>query len=200
VSGGTGAIIEYFGEGVDTISATGMATVCNMGAEIGATTSVFALSERQLEYLRETGRGEVARLASKNRHNLVPDEGCVYDRVVEIDLSALGPHINGPYTPDLCTPVSELKTRAAKVRTELVPIRPRRRGERRSLRTFSPGVSLLPPLAFNPRPRRLSTPLLTPFNSTPTSPRRRAGPSRSRRASSGRARTRRTRTWRSALT
>jgi len=112
VSGGTGAIIEYFGEGVDTISATGMATICNMGAEIGATTSVFALSERQLEYLRETGREEVAKLASLNAHNLVPDAGCAYDRVVDINLDALAPHINGPYTPDLCTPVSELGARA----------------------------------------------------------------------------------------
>ena len=113
VSGGTGAIIEYFGEGVDTMSATGMATICNMGAEIGATTSVFALSERQLEYLRETGRGEVAKLAEMNRANLVPDAGCEYDRVVDIDLDQLAPHINGPYTPDLCTPVSQLKQRAA---------------------------------------------------------------------------------------
>ena len=112
VSGGTGAIIEYFGEGVDTMSATGMATICNMGAEIGATTSVFALSERQLEYLRETGRDEVAKLAELNRANLVPDAGCEYDRVVNIDLDALAPHINGPYTPDLCTPVSQLKARA----------------------------------------------------------------------------------------
>ena len=114
VSGGTGAIIEYFGEGVDTMSATGMATICNMGAEIGATTSVFSLSERQLEYLRETGREDVARLAAKNRPNLVPDEGCEYDRVVEIDLDTLAPHINGPYTPDLCTPVSQLGARAEK--------------------------------------------------------------------------------------
>ena len=113
VSGGTGAIIEYFGEGVDTISATGMATICNMGAEIGATTSVFALSERQLEYLRETGREEVAKLATQYAHNLVPDAGCEYDRIVQIDLDSLAPHINGPYTPDLCTPVSQLKERAA---------------------------------------------------------------------------------------
>ena len=113
VSGGTGAIIEYFGEGVDTMSATGMATICNMGAEIGATTSVFALSERQLEYLRETGRSGVAKLAELNRANLVPDEGCEYDRVVEINLDTLAPHINGPYTPDLCTPVDKLKERAA---------------------------------------------------------------------------------------
>ena len=96
------------------MSATGMATICNMGAEIGATTSVFTLSERQLEYLRETGREDVARLAAKNRANLVPDKGCEYDRVIEIDLDTLAPHINGPYTPDLCTPVSELGARAAK--------------------------------------------------------------------------------------
>ena len=114
VSGGTGAIIEYFGPGVDTMSATGMATICNMGAEIGATTSLFALSERQLEYLRETGRDEVAKLAALNAHNLVPDQGCEYDRVVTIDLDSLAPHINGPYTPDLCTPVSQLGARAEK--------------------------------------------------------------------------------------
>jgi aconitate hydratase len=115
VSGGTGAIIEYFGPGVDSISATGMATICNMGAEIGATTSLFALSERQLEYLRETGRDEVAKLAAANAHNLVPDEGCEYDRVISVDLDSLAPHINGPYTPDLCTPVSQLKARAAEM-------------------------------------------------------------------------------------
>ena len=111
VSGGTGAIVEYYGEGVDSISATGMATICNMGAEIGATTSVFPLSERQLEYLRETGRADVAHLATLNRHNLVPDEGCTYDRVIEIDLDTLAPHINGPFTPDLCTAVADMKAR-----------------------------------------------------------------------------------------
>ena len=112
VSGGTGAIIEYYGPGVDTISATGMATICNMGAEIGATTSLFTLSERQLEYLRETGREDVAKLAAKNARNLVPDEGCEYDRVICIDLDSLAPRINGPYTPDLSTPVALLGARA----------------------------------------------------------------------------------------
>ena len=73
-----------------------MATICNMGAEIGATTSVFPFSFRQASYLRETGRGEVADAAERHRANLVPDEGCAYDRVVEIDLDTLGPHINGP--------------------------------------------------------------------------------------------------------
>eukprot|EP00928_Gymnodinium_smaydae_P044446 TRINITY_DN2964_c0_g1_i2.p1 TRINITY_DN2964_c0_g1~~TRINITY_DN2964_c0_g1_i2.p1 ORF type:complete len:784 (-),score=125.23 TRINITY_DN2964_c0_g1_i2:229-2289(-) len=114
VSGGTGAIIEYFGEGVKSISATGMATICNMGAEIGATTSVFPLSDCQLQYLRATGRSGVADLAVANKHNLIPDEGCTYDQVYEIDLSKLGPHINGPFTPDLCTAVPDLGARAEK--------------------------------------------------------------------------------------
>merc|ERR1712194_815622 len=108
VSGGTGAIVEYFGEGVKSISATGMATICNMGAEIGATTSVFPLSESHLEYLRATGRSGVADLAKENVANLIPDEGCTYDKVIEIDLSSLAPGINGPFTPDLWTAVSDL--------------------------------------------------------------------------------------------
>jgi aconitate hydratase len=112
VSGGTGAIIEYHGPGVDTISATGMATICNMGAEIGATTSVFPFNARQAEYLRETGRSGVADLAYANRHNLVPDRGCRYDRLVHINLDELQPSINGPFTPDLRTPVSEMRQRA----------------------------------------------------------------------------------------
>eukprot|EP00966_Prymnesium_polylepis_P326059 7381992-Prymnesium_polylepis.1 len=91
-----------------------MATICNMGAEIGATTSVFPFSARQAEYLRETGRAAVADAAYRNRHNLVPDEGCAYDKVIEINLDELMPHINGPFTPDLCTPVSEMAARAKK--------------------------------------------------------------------------------------
>merc|ERR1712194_117061 len=105
VSGGTGAIVEYFGEGVKSISATGMATICNMGAEIGATTSVFPLSESHLEYLRATSRAGVAELAAANIANLTPDEGCTYDKVIEIDLNTLQPAINGPFTPDLWTAV-----------------------------------------------------------------------------------------------
>ena len=114
VSGGTGAIVEYFGEGVESISATGMATICNMGAEIGATTSVFPFSFRQADYLRETGRAAVAEAAQRNRHNLVPDEGCEYDKVIEINLTTLVPAINGPFTPDLWTAVSDMKARATK--------------------------------------------------------------------------------------
>jgi len=109
VSGGTGAIVEYFGPGVESISATGMATICNMGAEIGATCSMFPFNKRQAEYLSATGRAAVAELAEKNAHNLKPDEGCTYDRVIEINLSELALHINGPFTPDLCTPVSKMR-------------------------------------------------------------------------------------------
>ena len=113
VSGGTGAIVEYHGPGVSSISATGMATICNMGAEIGATTSMFPFNERQAEYLRETGRAGVADAAARNRHNLVPDEGCVYDQLIEINLDELKPHINGPFTPDLATEVSKMRETAA---------------------------------------------------------------------------------------
>jgi len=112
VSGGTGAIVEYHGPGVDTISATGMATICNMGAEIGATTSMFPFNKRQAEYLRATGRAGVADLCEQNAKNLVPDEGCTYDRVIEINLDELALHINGPFTPDLCTAVSKMRTTA----------------------------------------------------------------------------------------
>merc|ERR1712151_342945 len=112
VSGGTGAIVEYYGPGVDSISATGMATICNMGAEIGATTSMFPFNKNQYDYLCATGRAAVAELAEKNAHNLVPDEGCTYDRVIEINLSELALHINGPFAPDLCTPVSNMRATA----------------------------------------------------------------------------------------
>jgi len=99
---------------VKSISATGMATICNMGAEIGATTSVFPLSEPHLEYLRATGRTGVADLAQANISNLMPDEGCTYDEVIEIDLTTLSPAINGPFTPDLWTAVNDLGARAEK--------------------------------------------------------------------------------------
>merc|ERR1719276_573663 len=114
VSGGTGAIVEYHGPGVESISATGMATICNMGAEIGATSSIFPFNKRQAEYLRATGRGGIADLAEKNAANLVPDEGCKYDKLYEINLSELKCHINGPFTPDLCTPCSGMKEKAEK--------------------------------------------------------------------------------------
>ena len=114
MKGGTGAIVEYFGPGVDSLSATGQGTICNMGAEIGATTSMFPLNDRQLAYLHATDRGAMADLAEKHADNLRPDQGATYDEVIEIDLSTLKPMLNGPFTPDLCTPVSEMKEVAAK--------------------------------------------------------------------------------------
>ncbi|KAI8066324.1 aconitate hydratase [Gongronella butleri] len=109
VKGGTGAIVEYFGEGVDSISCTGMGTICNMGAEIGATTSMFPFNKRMGDYLRATKRGEIAGYAEAFAHNLRADEGAQYDEVVEINLDTLEPHINGPFTPDLATPLSKFK-------------------------------------------------------------------------------------------
>lgn len=100
VEGGTGAIVEYFGPGADTISATGKATICNMGAEIGATCSVFGYDAHMAEYLQATGRAEIAAAADRVREHLRPDEGAPYDRVVEIDLSTLAPLVNGPHSPD----------------------------------------------------------------------------------------------------
>ncbi|OUM61414.1 hypothetical protein PIROE2DRAFT_12565 [Piromyces sp. E2] len=114
VKGGTGAIVEYFGEGVESISCTGMATICNMGAEIGATTSVFPFNERMEEYLKATGRSEIAELAKQYKDLLKADEGCHYDQIIEINLSELEPHINGPFTPDLATPLSEFKNAVEK--------------------------------------------------------------------------------------
>ncbi|KAI2658510.1 Aconitate hydratase, mitochondrial [Labeo rohita] len=114
VKGGTGAIVEYHGPGVDSISCTGMATICNMGAEIGATTSVFPYNHRMRTYLEKTGRGEIAALANENQDLLVPDSGCHYDQIIEINLSELKPHINGPFTPDLAHPVSDIGSVAEK--------------------------------------------------------------------------------------
>jgi aconitate hydratase len=114
VKGGTGAIVEYFGEGADSMSATGKGTVCNMGAEIGATCSVFAYDEKMGAYLRATGREEVAALADDIREHLRPDPeiytnpGQYYDQVLELDLTTLEPYVNGPFTPDLATPISKL--------------------------------------------------------------------------------------------
>lgn len=107
VKGGTGAIIEYFGEGVESLSCTGMATICNMGAEIGATTSLFPYNSRMGGYLDATNRSEIRKYAESFQHNLRSDEGAEYDQVIEINLSELEPHINGPYTPDLATPLSK---------------------------------------------------------------------------------------------
>ncbi|OXG82430.1 aconitate hydratase, mitochondrial [Cryptococcus neoformans Gb118] len=107
VKGGTGAIIEYHGPGVESLSCTGMATICNMGAEIGATTSLFPFNHRMGTYLKATNRPAIAQYAEEFNHNLQPDEGCEYDQRIEINLSELEPHINGPFTPDLATPLSK---------------------------------------------------------------------------------------------
>ncbi|MGH2552348.1 MAG: aconitase family protein, partial [Chitinophagaceae bacterium] len=120
VKGGTGAIIEYFGEGADSLSATGKGTICNMGAEIGATCSLFAYDEKMSAYLKATGREEIATLADGIREHLRPDEDVYanpknyYDQVLELDLNKLEPYLNGPFTPDLATPISQLKEVAAK--------------------------------------------------------------------------------------
>jgi aconitate hydratase len=120
VKGGTGAIVEYFGEGAESISATGKGTICNMGAEVGATTSLFAYDESMERYLKATGRTEVAEMAKKLKDDLSPDPEVYenpekyYDQLVEINLSELEPHINGPFTPDLATPVSKMKETAEK--------------------------------------------------------------------------------------
>ncbi|XP_023172092.2 probable aconitate hydratase, mitochondrial [Drosophila hydei] len=109
VKGGTGAIIEYHGPGVESISCTGQATICNMGAEIGATTSLFPLNERMVAYLCATGRGEIAAEASKYKAKLLtPDKDCKYDKLIKINLDELEPLVNGPYTPDLAHPISKL--------------------------------------------------------------------------------------------
>nr|XP_032831929.1 aconitate hydratase, mitochondrial isoform X1 [Petromyzon marinus] len=108
VKGGTGAIVEYHGPGVDSISCTGMATICNMGAEIGATTSIFPYNHRMRDYLVKTGREGIAELAEKNKEYLVPDADCHYDQLIEINLSELKPMINGPFTPDLAHDVADV--------------------------------------------------------------------------------------------
>jgi len=109
VKGGTMSIVEYFGDGVDSISATGMGTICNMGAELGATTSVFPFNQRMVDYLAATERQAIAEEAMKYKDVLLsPDANCVYDEVIEIDLNTLTPHVNGPFTPDLATPIDQL--------------------------------------------------------------------------------------------
>ena len=115
VRGGTGFIIEYFGSGVETLSCTGMATICNMGAEVGATTSIFPFTSSMIQYLESTHRGSIAQsaftIASNQDHaNLLrADINAEYDQCISIDLTALEPHINGPFTPDLSTPLSQFK-------------------------------------------------------------------------------------------
>ena len=118
VSGGTNAIIEYFGHGASSISCTGKATITNMGAELGATTSIFAHDERMGKYLNATNRGALAELADRNHHLLVADEEVArnpkdyFDRLVEIDLSRLEPHVVGPHSPDRARPISALAAEA----------------------------------------------------------------------------------------
>lgn len=113
VKGGTGAIVEYFGPGAKTLSCTGKGTICNMGAEIGATTSLFGYDEKMSDYLKGTGREAIAAEADKIAQYLTADPEVYdhpekyFDQLIEIDLSTLEPHINGPFTPDLATPVSE---------------------------------------------------------------------------------------------
>ena len=107
VKGGTGFIVEYFGSGVKSISCTGMGTICNMGAEIGATTSVFPYNERMAAYLKSTFREDIAKEANRFQDLLTADEGAKYDEVIEIDLDTLEPHVNGPFTPDLAHSVSD---------------------------------------------------------------------------------------------
>jgi aconitate hydratase len=114
VKGGTGAIVEYFGEGADSLSCTGKATICNMGAEIGATCSLFAYDDKMANYLKVTERAAVAELANGVREHLRPDDEVYtnpekyYDQLIEINLNELEPHVNGPFTPDLATPISQM--------------------------------------------------------------------------------------------
>ena len=118
VKGGTGYILEYFGDGAESLSCTGKGTICNMGAEVGATTSIFAYDESMERYLKSTEREDVVNAASKIKDDLKADQEVYdnpekyFDEVIEIDLDSLIPHINGPFTPDLATPVNEMKDKA----------------------------------------------------------------------------------------
>ncbi len=115
VKGGTGYIVEYFGEGARSLSATGKGTICNMGAEIGATTSIFGYDEKIADYLKGTKRAEIAELADQVKSHLTGDNEVYanpekyFDQVIEINLSTLEPHVNGPFTPDMAWPISKLK-------------------------------------------------------------------------------------------
>lgn len=118
VKGGTNAILEYFGEGVNSLSATGRATVCNMGAELGATCSLFPFDEQTAVYLRQTGRDDVAEMAMANVADLSADDEVIaspekyYDQLIDVDLSSLEPHLNGPFTPDAATSISDMGRKA----------------------------------------------------------------------------------------
>ena len=118
VKGGTGAIVEYFGDGAESMSCTGKGTICNMGAEVGATTSTFGYDESMDRYLRATSRGDVADLANGVKTDLKADPEVYanpeqyFDEVIDIDLSTLEPHINGPFSPDIATPISQMRATA----------------------------------------------------------------------------------------
>ena len=120
VKGGTGAIVEYFGPGAETLSCTGKGTICNMGAEIGATTSTFGYDEKMAQYLRGTGRKQIADLADKVKEHLTGDPEVYknpekyFDQVIEIDLTTLEPHVNGPFTPDRAIPISQFASEVKK--------------------------------------------------------------------------------------
>ena len=120
VKGGTGAIIEYFGPGAEAMSCTGKGTICNMGAEVGATTSTFGYDDSMERYLRATGRDDVADAANEVKEHLTGDKEVYqnpeqyFDQVIEIDLDQLVPHLNGPFTPDLATPVDQMKNKSEK--------------------------------------------------------------------------------------
>ena len=118
MKGGTNKIVEYFGPGAETISATGKGTICNMGAELGATTSVFPFDQKMVAYLNITDRADLANLAIANKSLLVADPEVYqspekyYDQIVEVDLSKLEPHVVGPHTPDLARPISKMAAEA----------------------------------------------------------------------------------------
>ncbi len=164
VKGGTGAIVEYFGPGAESISATGKATICNMGAEIGATCSLFPYDDNTAKYLKATGREALADLADRYAEHLVDDPEVeadperYFDRVVEIDLSTLEPHLVGPHTPDLARPVSEIAA-AAERRATRSRSRPRssvRAPTRRTRTSAGPRTSPARPRRAALRCRRRS--------------------------------------------